>query len=63
MEKEWVRPSFSFNYGVNDKEGDWVTEENSPFDDTKSHIASNEHDKGNSDKISILLFKKDEHPI
>lgn len=40
-----------------------MTEEDCSFDDTQCHIASDKHDKGNSNEISILLFEEDEHPI
>ena len=40
-----------------------MAEEDSSLDDTESHVASDEHDEGNSNEVGILLFEEDEHPI
>ena len=40
-----------------------MAEEDSSLDDAESHVASDEHDEGNSNEVGILLFEEDEHPI
>jgi hypothetical protein len=48
---------------VYDEEWERVAQVNSSFDDAERHVAGDEHDKGNRNKIGILFLEEDEHSI
>lgn len=56
VEKERVKPSFAFNYWVNDDERYGIAEEDWAFDDSKGHVEADEHEKTNSYKVGICCF-------